>query len=285
MVELRESQSVSDSSASTASSDSRRGDIALVGTYDERFIKFFAWYVRRMFRKSFHALRIAKGTRDSLASLAGHRGPVIVVMNHSSWWDPLVALMVGRELCPQRTGCAPMDARELAKFGMLRKLGIFGIDPDDAKSLPAMSRYVLDCFAREPMATLWITPQGRFMDVRDAIALRPGTAAIAARAPGVRCVSLAIEYAFWVDQKPEVFTRLADVPTPATPSTAHWHAGLTAAMQANGDALAALVRARDASGFEPLSAGEGGRDGSVHPVMDWWLKLRGKQIALSDRTR
>lgn len=255
------------------------------GAYDARFVRFFAWYVRRLFRKRFHAFRIATHTRPALAGLANHAGPVIVVMNHSSWWDPLVALMLGHELCPARTGCAPMDARELAKFGILKKLGIFGIDPDDARSLPAMARYVQDQFARDSRATLWITPQGRFMDAREPIVLRPGAAAIAARAKDVRVISLAIEFAFWVDQKPEVFTRLAVVPAPAAPSTAHWHSAMTQAMQANADALAQLVRARDAAAFEPLSAADAARDGSINPAMDLWLRLRGKKVALTDRTR
>jgi Acyltransferase len=238
-----------------------------------------------MFRKSFHAFRIAAGTRKCLSQLNSHQGPVLVVMNHSSWWDPLVAMLVAQQLCPQRTGCAPMDARELAKFGMLRKLGIFGIDPDNPQSLSAMSRYVLELFAREPRGTLWITPQGRFMDVREPLSLRPGAAAIAARASNIRCVSLAIEYAFWVDQKPEVFTRLADITTPTTPTTAHWHTALLAGMQSNADALATLVRSRNPAHFEHLDPRLAPRDGSINPAMDLWLRLRGKQVALSDRTR
>ncbi len=255
------------------------------GAYDARFVRFFAWYVRRMFASKFHAFRVATGTRHVLASLADHSGPAIVVMNHSSWWDPLVALMLGHHLCPLRTGCAPMDARELAKFGILKKLGIFGIAPDDARSLPAMSRYVLDRFTTDPRATLWITPQGRFMDPREPVVLRPGAAAIAARASNVRVVSLAVEFAFWVDQKPEVFTRLAEVPVPASPSTARWHGAMTQAMQANADVLAQLVRARDAAAFEHLLASDAPRDGSINPAMDLWLRLRGKKVALTDRTR
>ena len=40
------------------------------GAYDARFVRFFAWYVRRMFAGKFHAFRIATGTRQVLASLA-----------------------------------------------------------------------------------------------------------------------------------------------------------------------------------------------------------------------
>ena len=33
------------------------------GAYDARFVRFFAWYVRRMFASKFHAFRVATGTR------------------------------------------------------------------------------------------------------------------------------------------------------------------------------------------------------------------------------
>lgn len=265
--------------------------VSIPGNYDERFVRFFAWYVRRMFRQRFYAVHLALGTRHVLASVANSPKPLIVAMNHSSWWDPLVALLVGRVLCPDRSGCAPMDARMLAKFGMFRRLGIFGIDPDDARGLPALVGYVLERFEREARPTLWITPQGRFMDVREPVVLRPGVAAIAARAAlGTNVVALGVEYAFWIDQKPEVFLRLARVEPPAPPathtagarpSTADWHRAIEGTMRDNAQALAALVRAREPAAFEPLIAGAA----SVHPVMDLWLRATGRGSELEDRTR
>jgi 1-acyl-sn-glycerol-3-phosphate acyltransferase len=260
-----------------------RASVVLRGTYTPRFVRFFAWYVRRMIRSKFHAVRIAAGTREVLTSLEASPTPVLVVLNHSSWWDPLVSLLVAQALCPSRFGCAPMDANELAKFGMLRKLGIFGIDPSDPASLPALVNYALERFAHDVKPTIWITPQGRFMDVREKIVLRPGAAAIAARTQTIACVSVAIEYGFWIDQKPEIFIRLERIAKPQQPTTAHWHAAMTTAMQTNADALARSVQARDSAAFEPLMGGEA--QSSVQPVMDLWLRLTGKKIGLTDRTR
>jgi 1-acyl-sn-glycerol-3-phosphate acyltransferase len=256
------------------------------GQYAPRFAKVFGWYTRRLFQKKFSAVRLAHGSRELLSSVAGTDAPLVIAMNHSSWWDPLIAVLLGRALCPRRWACAPIDAPMLAKFGMFKKLGLFGIDPDDPRGLPEMAEYVLTRFAQDRKPTLWITPQGRFSDVRDPVVIRPGVAAILARcvppsAPPV-VLSVAIEYAFWLEQKPEVFLRLVHVEPPDSPSTPHWHRALESTMQANAQALAKLVQARDTGAFELLLDGVGAR---TQPLMELWLRLQGKNSAIEDRTR
>ena len=247
----------------------------------DRFTRFFGNYTRRLFAKKFHAVRLAAGTREALATLDTHEAPVLAVLNHASWWDPLTSLLVSRELTPRRANAAPMEAAMLRKFSFFRYLGIFGIDPDTPASLDAMARHVADRFRDRPATTLWITAQGKFEDVRTPIRIRPGAAALAAQHPGIRVVTLAIEYGFWIDQKPEVFLRLATIDPPPTTegraiSTTAWYRAIQGGMQANQDALSALVRAREPAAFEPLI---GGRSG-VHPLYDLYLRLRGKSASL-----
>ncbi|MBL0926566.1 MAG: lysophospholipid acyltransferase family protein [Phycisphaerales bacterium] len=245
------------------------------------FFRFFSNYSRRLMGKRFNAVRIASGTERVLAGLDARDGPAIVLLSHSSWWDPLLSLVLAHGLTPRRTHGAPMDREQLSKFGIFRKVGIFGIDPDDPVSMRAMLDYVAAWFGREARPTLWITPQGRFTDVRDPVVIRPGAAALAARTRPAAVVSCAIEYGFWQDQRPECFVRLAEVPPPgASPSTADWHRVMGPAMQANGDALAGLVRAREAPAFTCLVGGGGGR---INPVYDLWLKLRGRSGVIAAR--
>jgi 1-acyl-sn-glycerol-3-phosphate acyltransferase len=261
------------------------------GAYSARFVQFFTWYTKRLFRKKFFAVRLARGSAEVLLALQQHRGPAMIAMTHSSWWDPLVALLLGT-LCSARQACAPMDEAMLRKFGFFRRLGIFGIRPEDPRGLPAMVAYVLERFAQESQATLWITPQGRFCDVREPIELRPGAAAVAARAQRqgmkLEVVVVAVEYGFWVDQKPEVFVRAARVEAEesaadasGTLSTAAWQRKLQEAMQRCADELATLVRARDASAFESLITAGGG----INPAMDAWQRLRGTDARVVDRTK
>jgi hypothetical protein len=224
-------------------------------------------------------VRIAKSTSAHLRALEAHTAPAIVVLNHASWWDPLVALMLAQQYCPSRTGCAPMDREMLEKFGFFRKLGIFGVDPDDPRTLPAMRDYVLQHFAQSTKPTLWITPQGKFTDVRAAIALRPGVASIAARAVDVSVVCVAAEYAMWTEKKPELLLRANPVPRPQRSSTVAWHGAMTAAMQENADELAKLVIARAPHAFDTILSSSHG----VNPIVNLWARVRGKDAKVVDR--
>ncbi len=254
----------------------------LPGQFSPKFAKVFSWYTRRLFAKKFHAVRATTTTLDLVREAGTHEGPLIVLLNHSSWWDPLVPVLIAQAWLPaQRSACAPMDIEQLRKFAFFRRAGLFGINPDDARSYPALVAYVRERFEREDRATLWITPQGGFADVREPVRMRPGAAAIAARTPRVRVLSLAIEYGFWLDQKPEVFVHVASVKAPSNPSTPHWHAAMEVTMNTGSQHLSRLVIARESSAFATLV----GTGTSVHPVYDWWLRLRGKSGALNDRQR
>lgn len=266
-----------------------RTDLLIPASYSPTVTKYFAVWVRRMFKKSFHAVRLAPQHADTLHTLQHEPAPVMVLLSHTSWWDPLVSLVLHDHTNNSRVGMAPMDATQLVKFGFFKKLGIFGVRPDDPDSLHAMGEYVRTRFEREPGSTLWITPQGRFVDPRDPIELRPGAAAIAARTPGVRVLTLAIEYTFWTDQKPEVFLRFEPCVTPArSDSTPAWHRECLRAMAANNAALAELVRSRDPARFIPAwDTNRGVGDSGSGPATNWfydlWIRLRGRSARVEDR--
>ena len=122
--------------------------------------------------------------------------------------------------------------------------------------------------------TLWVTPQGRFCDVREEVTLRPGAAAIAARHPGVMVACVALEYVFWGDPKPELLIRFEPCPAPDHPTTAGWQRTMTAAMRCNQAALANLSVRRDPEPFH-LLLGRAAGGGGVNPAYDTWLRARG----------
>lgn len=252
-------------------------------SYSSRFTHYFNKYVRRMFRKGFHAVRILPENAGALAALNAHRGPVLVLLSHTSWWDPLVSLALHMHDTPAREPMAPMDASQLRKFGIFKKIGIFGLDPDEPKSLEAMGAYVADRFSKNPMCTLWITPQGRFTDVRMPIEIRPGGAAMAAKTPGIRVLAIAIEYGFWTDQKPEVFLSWKPVHPPQgrEGSTAAWHRAILESMTENNRLLAEAVKSRDPAKFLPLF--DSGSAAATNWWYDLWLRLRGRTSRVEDR--
>jgi 1-acyl-sn-glycerol-3-phosphate acyltransferase len=246
--------------------------------------RVFSWYTARLFNKRFAAVRLARGSADTLAKLDAHPGPAICLGNHPGWWDPLAAILLSRLYLPRRPIVAPMDIGELRRFKVFRAIGLFGIDPDDPAALDPMAEYVQQNFEREPTASFWITPQGRFTDVRAPIRLRPGAAAVAARCsandePPAAC-SLAMEFGFWDDQYPQAFFRVQAFEPPEDPaSTTAWLRTMTRAMRTNQEALARLVIARDPAGFETI----GGRGvNSSNIFYDLYLRLRGKSGTLGD---
>jgi len=253
------------------------------GAYSARFIYYFNKFVRRMFRKAFHAVRILPEHANALADLNQHQRPVLVLLSHSSWWDPLVSLVLHMRYSPSREPMAPMDASQLRKFGIFKRIGLFGLDPDDPKSLEAMGAYVTANFARNPKCSLWITPQGRFTDVRMPIEIRPGGAAIAAKTPGISVLVLAVEYGFWTDQKPEVFLswRPVHVASGREASTAAWHRAILEAMTENNRVLAEAVKSRDPAKFLPVF--DSGGAAATNWWYDLWLRLRGRSSRVEDR--
>ncbi|MEM9373205.1 MAG: hypothetical protein AAGA55_06135, partial [Planctomycetota bacterium] len=107
--------------------------------------------------------------------------------------------------------------------------------------------------------------------------IRPGISMIAARHPHVKLLTIAIEYAFWNDQRPEIFVRAAPVERPNTPGTPAWHRAIARAMRENASDLARGVIARDPAFFtEPFQRSST----RINPVYDAMARLRGRSTRL-----
>lgn len=247
--------------------------------FSDRFARGFRWYTRRLLRRRFFAVRAAPGSGEILGSLDAGTRPAIVLLTHSSWWDPLVGIFLWDRFLPSRRVMGPMRRRELEQFAFFRRLGIFGIEPESRESLEAMRRHVLPRLVSKTRDVLMLTPQGTLADPRSPLAIRPGAAAIAAAAGEPEVVAVAIEYAFWADQRPELFieARRCELPprrggASAAASTTAWHRAMGESLRAAAASLAERVVSRDPDRFELWA---GGRT-SVHPLYDLWLRLLGR---------
>jgi hypothetical protein len=80
--------------------------------------RWIAWWISGYLRKHFHAIRLARGTRPDVPPDL----PLIVVLNHPSWWDPLIGVVLAG-LSPDRSHYAPMDAQALRRYWLCNRLG------------------------------------------------------------------------------------------------------------------------------------------------------------------
>lgn len=238
----------------------------------------FGWYLRLYFWRNFHAVRIS---RAGLPQLPPGR-PVIIFTNHPSWWDPAFFILLSNTRLRDRVGFGPMESVALGQYGILARMGIFGIDldsPRGAARFMAVSRRVLS----KPTSALWITAEGHFTDChKRPVRLRPGIAHLARRHPGAVLVPLALEYTFWNERKPEALARFGiPIEGGGERGIAAWTELLEGELTRTMDALAADSATRNPALFESVLRGRGGVGG----VYDLWRRARalvaGRPVRLS----
>ena len=217
---------------------------------------FFRGIARGYFHRHFRAVRISGASHFTKTS-----GPLIIYGNHSSWWDPMVSVRLAHKLMADRRHYAPMDAISLERYGILKHIGVFGIDLDSVRGAARFLRTGLDVLTSG--GVLWVTPQGRFADVRERpLVFKPGLATLAGRVPGgCTVLPLAIEYVFWNERMPEALLQFGE------PIYVHEEPGpvieerLKASLLETMETLKLKSIARDTSAFEILQRGRSGTGG------------------------
>lgn len=230
-------------------------------------VKRFERHARGKLQRSFSRVRITRNSFDPRTIQPAT--PVVFYGNHSSWWDPLLALGVRERLYPGRTSFAPIDAQMLEKYGIFQPLGFFGVDRTQptraARQFLRDAKWALDGENR----LLFLTPQGRFADARERpLTLEPGLSGVLRRMPEVVAVPMAIEYVFWEESQPEILLHIGE-PVRENP---------TEALEKAQDELAIPSIARDAKAFDPLFEGSVGIGG----IYGLWQKLTGQSSRHSD---
>jgi 1-acyl-sn-glycerol-3-phosphate acyltransferase len=236
-----------------------------------RLVRLFTRYSRGYVRRHFHGVRLLK-SHQLVADF--RRLPAVVYLNHASWWDPLICLLLAAEYFPNRTSFAPIDAAALQKYRFLEKLGFFGIDPSSTRGAATFLRTAGNIL-ESPERMLWVTPQGRFTDVRTRpVAFRGGLSALAGRVGPTVFLPMAIEYTFWEERLPEVLvafgTPLFSQQHQNSCGVSDWNAALEATIQDAQDALADASQRRNPEEWEVLSRGASG----TTAVYDLWRQAR-----------
>jgi len=236
--------------------------------------RWFSWWVNGYIEKHFHAVRLSCGTRPSVPPDL----PLIVVLNHPAWWDPLIGVVVAR-LLPERTHYAPMDAKALGRYSLFNKLGFYGVEQGTPRGAAAFLR-ATTAILSQPRSAVWITAQGEFTDprVRPTL-LRPGVGHIARRLDEGLILTLALEYPFWEERLPEALARFGEpmlIGRRRKLSARRWVELIEADLTATQDALKADALSRNAAAFETLLTGKV----AIGGIYDRWRKscawLRGE---------
>lgn len=160
----------------------------------------WAWssYVRWKLRRTFRGLWV----RGALPA----DEPVVLYANHTNFWDGFVGHAVVE--AAGRVGYAMMEEQNLARFRFLRRLGAFSVRRGSASSARESLRHA-GKLLRGAGATVLIFPQGKLEPFSAPFELERG-AELLARWAKVRCVPMAIRYAMFEHEAPDVLVALGE---------------------------------------------------------------------------
>lgn len=183
----------------------------------------------------------------------------------------MIGLVLARRFLPDRQHYAPIEAEQLQRYGVLRRLGFFGVEKGTVRGAAQFLRVATAVLA-ESTAVLWITAQGRFADVRERpLRLESGVEHLARRMPEVWFVPLALEYTFWTERCPEALARWGE-PVPGRVATGQLESRLERTL----DELNAASQARRADAFEVVVRGRAGVGGWYDVWRAWRARCRGE---------
>ena len=161
-------------------------------------------YVGWKFRSSFRGLWV----RGALPTGEGAR---LVYVNHSNWWDGFVLHQLG--LAAGWDAYCLMEEKNLRRYRFLARLGAFSIRPGDAASSLESLRYA-KALLRRPRAALYVFPEGEHRPFGVLPLQLERGLELLARAGKRECVPVALRYAFFEHEHPDV---LVEVGAPHAP--------------------------------------------------------------------
>lgn len=201
------------------------------------FNYWFARHARSRIRGAFGRVLVSGLERACTAAAAQ---PVLLVANHTTWWDALVALYTS-ELLLACDGYAMMDAANLRRVPFFRRVGAFGVDLDDAADGARGIRHAAKLLDR-PGRALWIFPEGRECSPFGPLDLRPGAALVARVAKRAAVVPVGLRYTFGGEERPDLwiaFGETLEVERDVERGVASQRIGIERELRRIDDALAA----------------------------------------------
>ncbi len=171
------------------------------------FERIFAVYNRNLLKRRFHSLQITglDILRKKEASI-----PLIIYVNHSSWWDGLVAFQLSDAL--KMDSFIMMEEKQLKKLNIFRRLGAFSVVRENPFEAIKSINYAARLLKEKPDRALWIFPQGEILnnDIRP-IKFYKGILKIIEKVGKCLIVPVALRYEFSGEYKPEIFINVGKI--------------------------------------------------------------------------
>lgn len=164
----------------------------------------FDWVFRRynalwLLARHFHSFSIAGELSPAGPDSEGK--PLLYMMNHSSWWDGLLAYHAFSKEGDGDFYCM-MEERQLQKYRFFRKLGAYSIDRSRTPDIMASLRYSARLLKEG--GRVWMYPQGEIMPLPSRpLELQPGISLVLRLCPEAAVVPVTLYHGLFGHSRPE----------------------------------------------------------------------------------
>ena len=167
------------------------------------FNRFFANHSRGRICSMFEEVRVF-GLSNAIH--AAREAPVLIVANHTAWWDPLLAIALSNYSFGA-DAYAMMDAANLMRLPFFSRVGAFGVDLNQPEDGARAIRYAAKLLSA-PGRMVWIFAQGEERPITAPLSFRAGAAQVARVSKNAKVIPLALRYEFGKGEKPMAYVSI-----------------------------------------------------------------------------
>ncbi len=159
--------------------------------------------MRLLFRRRFHRVWCQQNYHPE------EHSKTLYYLNHTSWWDGLIPLLLNRKIFRQNAR-AIMEDKQMRQHTFFKKIGAFSVSLENPRSVIKSLRYAVDSMDR-PYSSLFIYPEGVIEPFKtDQISFKKGLAWIAQKRQDIDVVPIGIYFSFEKTDKPELFLKIGE---------------------------------------------------------------------------
>lgn len=171
-------------------------------SFDRWFYRYNSLY---LLRRHFHYIGICGELQPSAAAGRG----ILYLMNHSSWWDGLLAYHAAGKLSGNGHYYM-MEEEQLRKYGFFRKLGAYSINSGNTGDLRSSLHYTAGLL--QAGESVWMYPEGEILPLEHRpLSLKAGAALVLRLSPLTAVVPVTLYHGLFRNTRPEA-TLLAGAP-------------------------------------------------------------------------
>lgn len=165
------------------------------------FESLFYQYNKWLLKRSFHSIMLSR------QSAALPQEGSIVLLNHSSWWDPLVLFYCNQAIW-KKDAVAMMGIEGLQRFPFFRRLGAFSVDPRSSKSVMESLNY--SAAQLENNKHVFLFPQGEESPLeKRPLQFFSGAGYLKQKVPTAPVVNVSYYHGLFHHQLPEWFVHVS----------------------------------------------------------------------------